>query len=45
MKTIYFKDLPKYYNQEIEISGFVDKVRDLQYVQFVVVRQHLESRF
>lgn len=38
MKSIYFKDLPNYYNQEIEISGFVDKIRDLQYVQFVVVR-------
>ncbi|HOW38133.1 MAG TPA: aspartate--tRNA(Asn) ligase [Candidatus Izemoplasmatales bacterium] len=38
MKTIYFKDLPSYYNQSIEISGFVDKIRDLQYVQFLVVR-------
>ena len=38
MKTIYFKDLPNYYNQSIEISGFVDKIRDLQYVQFLVVR-------
>jgi aspartyl-tRNA synthetase len=38
MKTLYFKDLPRYYDQEIEISGFVDKIRDLQYVQFLVVR-------
>lgn len=38
MKTIYFKDLSHYYNQEIELSGFVDKIRDLQYVQFVVLR-------
>ncbi|MDD3112817.1 MAG: aspartate--tRNA(Asn) ligase [Candidatus Izemoplasmatales bacterium] len=38
MKTIYFKDLPQYYNQELEISGFVDKIRDLQFVQFVVLR-------
>lgn len=38
MKNIYFKDLPQYVNQTIEISGFVDKVRDLQFVQFVVLR-------
>ncbi|MFA5066440.1 MAG: aspartate--tRNA(Asn) ligase [Candidatus Izemoplasmatales bacterium] len=38
MKTIYFKDLPQYYNQKLEISGFVDKIRDLQFVQFVVLR-------
>jgi aspartyl-tRNA synthetase len=33
-----FKDLAEYFDQEIEIQGFVDKVRDLQYVQFVVLR-------
>jgi len=38
MKTIYLKDLASFFNQEIEISGFVDKVRDLQYVQFIVIR-------
>ncbi|MBN2539890.1 MAG: aspartate--tRNA(Asn) ligase [Bacilli bacterium] len=38
MEKIYFKDLANYYNQEIEISGFVDKIRDLQYVQFIVLR-------
>jgi len=38
MKKIYFKDLENHFNQEITLSGFVDKVRDLQYVQFVVVR-------
>lgn len=38
MGKIMFKDLEKYYNQEIEIQGFVDKIRDLQYVQFVVLR-------
>ena len=32
------KDLTNYFNQEIEISGFVDKIRDLQFVQFVVLR-------
>ncbi|MCF7923784.1 MAG: aspartate--tRNA(Asn) ligase [Candidatus Izimaplasma sp.] len=38
MGKIYFKDLANYYNQEIELQGFVDKVRDLQYVQFVILR-------
>lgn len=38
MKKIYFKDLEQYYNQEIVIHGFVDKIRDLQYVQFIVLR-------
>ncbi|QLY39427.1 aspartate--tRNA(Asn) ligase [Hujiaoplasma nucleasis] len=38
MAKILFKDLEKYFDQEIEIQGFVDKIRDLQYVQFVVLR-------
>jgi aspartyl-tRNA synthetase len=38
MQKIYFKDLAEFYNKEIEVSGFVDKVRDLQYVQFLILR-------
>lgn len=38
MQKLYFKDLANYFNQEIEISGFVDKIRDLQYVQFLIIR-------
>jgi len=38
MKKIYFNELPKYYNQEIELHGFVYKIRDLQYVQFIILR-------
>ncbi|MCK4551388.1 MAG: aspartate--tRNA(Asn) ligase [Tenericutes bacterium] len=38
MEKIYFEDLQNYFNQEISISGFVDKVRDLQYVQFLIIR-------
>ncbi|MFP4477830.1 MAG: aspartate--tRNA(Asn) ligase [Candidatus Izemoplasmatales bacterium] len=38
MSKILFKDLPEYYGNEIELQGFVDKVRDLQYVQFVILR-------
>ena len=38
MKKIHFKDLKKYYGEDITIEGFVDKIRNLQYVQFVIVR-------
>lgn len=38
MKGIYFKNLKEYINKEIELQGFVDNIRDLQYVQFVVLR-------
>ena len=38
MKKIYFKNLNEYLNKEIEIEGFIDSIRDLQYVQFLVVR-------
>ena len=38
MKKIYFKNLNEYLNKEITIEGFVDSVRDLQYVQFLVIR-------
>ena len=38
MKKIYFKNLSEYFNQEITIEGFVESIRDLQYVQFMVIR-------
>lgn len=38
MSKIYLKDLANYYNQTIEICGFVDKIRDLQWVQFLIIR-------
>ena len=38
MKKIYFKNLNEYINKEITIEGFVDNIRDLQYVQFLIVR-------
>ncbi len=38
MKRIYVNELENYYGQEIEISGFVDNVRNLQWVQFVILR-------
>jgi len=38
VKKIYFKNLNEYINKEITIEGFVDNIRDLQYVQFLIVR-------
>ena len=38
MKKIYFKNLSEFINKEITIEGFVDSIRDLQYVQFLVLR-------
>lgn len=38
MKKIYFKNLKEYFNQEITIEGFIESIRDLQYVQFMVIR-------
>lgn len=38
MKKIYFDNLDEYLNKEICIEGFVDNIRNLQYVQFLVIR-------
>lgn len=38
MKKIYFKNLNEYFEKNITIEGFVDNIRDLQYVQFLIVR-------
>ncbi len=38
MKKIYLNELSNYYGKEIEVSGFVDNIRDLQWVQFVILR-------
>ncbi len=35
---IYANELKNYFNQEIEFSGFVDNIRNLQWVQFVILR-------
>lgn len=35
---IYAKDLNKHLDQKIEFSGFVDSIRNLQWVQFVIVK-------
>ncbi len=38
MKKIYANDLKKHFGEEIEFSGFVDNIRNLQWVQFIIVR-------
>ena len=38
MKKIYFKNLDEHLEQVITIEGFVDNIRNLQYVQFLVIR-------
>ena len=38
MKKINFSELKNHYNETLEFHGFVDKVRDLQYVQFLILR-------
>lgn len=43
MKTIYFNSLKEYINKKITIEGFVDKIRDLQYVQFIILRDSTDK--
>ena len=38
MKKIYLNELKDYYEKEVEVSGFVDNIRDLQWVQFVILK-------
>ena len=38
MKRNYLKDLEEHFEKEVTIEGFVDNIRDLQYVQFLIVR-------
>lgn len=38
MKKIYVEELKKHYYEEIEFQGFVENIRNLQWVQFVILR-------
>ena len=38
MEKVYIKNLKNYFNEEVIVEGFVDKIRDLQYVQFLILR-------
>lgn len=37
MNRIEMKNLKEYFDQIVEVQGFIDSLRDLQYVQFVVI--------
>ena len=38
MKKLYIKNLDDYLDMDITVDGFIDKIRDLQYVQFLILR-------
>ena len=38
MKRIYINELNKYFNKEVTINGVIDKIRNMQYVQFIILR-------
>lgn len=38
MKRIVLEDLKNHFDEEVTISGFVDEIRNLKWVQFVVLR-------
>ena len=38
MNKLKFSELKEHYNEEVVLKGFVDNIRDLQYVQFLVLR-------
>ncbi len=38
MNNLKIKDLKEHLNEEIEIQGFIDNIRNLQYVQFLIIR-------
>ena len=40
MKRIYLNELKEYYGKEVELSGFVENIRDLQWVQFVILKDN-----
>lgn len=38
MKKINISELNKYFDKEVEISGFVESIRNLQWVQFIILK-------
>ena len=43
MRKIFFKDLENYFDKEIEISGFVENIRNIKWVQFLVLRDSTDK--
>ena len=40
MSRVYINKLKEHLNEEVEIHGFVDNIRNLQYVQFVIIKDN-----
>ncbi|MBE6157221.1 MAG: aspartate--tRNA(Asn) ligase [Firmicutes bacterium] len=40
MKSISIKNLKEHFDEEVVVSGFVDNIRNLQWVQFVIIRDN-----
>lgn len=40
MKKLLMKDLKNYYDKEIVVEGFIDNIRNLQWVQFVILKDN-----
>ncbi len=40
MKRVYIKDLKKHYDEEVIVQGFVENIRNLQWVAFIVLRDN-----
>ena len=38
MESISIKNLKEHYDEEVVVSGFVDNIRNLQWVQFIILR-------
>ena len=42
MEKIKFSELENYFDKEIEVSGFIENIRVLQYVIFIVLNARRE---
>ena len=38
--SMKINELKEHFNEEVEISGFVENIRDLQWVQFVIIKDN-----
>lgn len=43
MKKIFLKDLKNYLEKEVVLDGFIDNIRNLQYVMFIILRDSTEK--
>ena len=40
MSRVYINNLKDHFNEEVEIHGFIDNIRNLQYVAFVIIKDN-----